>query len=89
MLRKKDYVVVIRSKDKSLKLTSDQVKKRVVKEANNEVNIRVNAVRKTRSAGIGVKTASEAIDLRVLKECKKFNDLGLKLESQRRLVLSR
>lgn len=38
-------------------------------------------LRKTRSGGLAVETMNEN-DLRVLKECKNFDDLGLKVESQ-------
>lgn len=38
-------------------------------------------MRKTRSGGLAVETMNEN-DLRVLKECKNFDDLGLKVESQ-------
>lgn len=53
------YAVVIKPNDVNAKLTSEQGKERVMNEVNKSLNVRVRAVRKTRSGGIAVETVSE------------------------------
>lgn len=67
----KTYAVVVKAKDESVKLTSEQVKEKVLKNVSSELNIRVRAVRKTRSGGLAIEAASEK-EVRQLSECKKF-----------------
>ena len=49
-----------------------------------DLNIRVKAVRKTRSGGLAMEAASK-FEMKMLKECKKFGDLGLKVEPPRKI----
>lgn len=49
------------------------------------MNVRVNAVRKTRSGGLAVERQASEDDLCLLKECKKFDDLELKIESLKKI----
>ena len=48
------------------------------------LNVRVKAVRKTRSGGLAIEAAGES-DVKKLRECKKFGDLGLKVEAPKRI----
>ena len=63
------YVIVIRPKTDSMKMTNEQLKERVMKKVSKEVKVKVSTVRKMRSGDLAVETANED-DLRVLKECK-------------------
>ena len=83
-MKGKIYAVVIKAKEDESSLTSEQIKERVMNGVSDAMNIRVNAVRKTKSGGLAVETANEA-EVRVLRECKKFDDLGLKVESPRKI----
>ena len=83
-VKEKTYAVVIRANEDGSSMTSDQIKDRVMNGVSDSLNVRVNAVRKTRSGGLAVETASEA-ELKALKECKKFDVLGLKVESPRKI----
>ena len=83
-VRERSYAVVVKPKDDSVKLSSEQVKECVLKKVSADLNIRVKAVRKTRSGGLAIEAASES-ELKMLRECKKFGDLGLKVESPRKI----
>lgn len=63
--------MAVKAKDESVKTTSDEVKEKIMKNMSGELNIRVTAVRKTRSGGLAIEAASEN-DVRMLRECKKF-----------------
>lgn len=55
--RERSYVVMVRASD--AKMSSEQVKEKVMRNVSKELNVRVRAVRKTRSGGIAIETASE------------------------------
>ena len=55
-----------------------------VEECQFGLNIRVEAVRKTRSGGLAIEADSEN-EMKMLKECKKFGDLGIKFEPPRKI----
>ena len=82
--RERSYAVVVKPKDDSVKLSSEQVKECVMKNVSADLNIRVKAVRKTRSGGLAIEAASES-ELKMLSECKKFGELGLKVEPPRKI----
>lgn len=50
-LNEKTYVVVAKPKE-SVKMSSDEVKEKMMKDVSDDLNTRVRAVRKTRSSGI-------------------------------------
>ena len=83
-VKERSYAVVVKPKDGSVKLSSEQVKECVLKNVSADLNIRVKAVRKTRSGGFAIEAASEN-EMKMLKECKKFDDLGLKVEPPRKI----
>lgn len=56
-----------------------------MKNVSGELNIRVREVKKTRSGCLTIEAASEN-DVRMLRECKKFSALGLKVEAPRKSV---
>ena len=80
----KTYAVVVKAKDDSVKITSEEVKEKVMKNVNSDLKISVRAVRKTRSGGLAIEAASER-DIRMLRECKKFGALGLKVEDPKKI----
>ena len=82
-MRDRSYVVV-KPKDDSVKLSSEHLKECVLKNVSADLNIRVKAVRKTRSGGLAIEAASEN-EMKMLKECKKFGDLGLKVQPPRKI----
>lgn len=55
----RDFAVVVRaSKDANVKMTSEQIKERVLRDVSGGLNVRVKAVRKTRSGGVAIETVS-------------------------------
>ena len=83
-VKEKTYAVVVKAKDESVKMSSDEVKERVMKNVAGSLNVRVKAVRKTRSGGLAIEAASEC-DIKTLRECKMFGDLGLKVEAPKKI----
>ena len=83
-VRERSYAVVVKPKDDSVKLSSEQVKECVLENVSSDLNIRVKAVRKSRSGGLAIEAASEN-ELKMLRECKKFGDLGLNVEPPRKI----
>ncbi|KMQ93191.1 golgin subfamily a member 4-like protein [Lasius niger] len=77
--RERSFAVVIKAKDANVKMSSEQVKEKVMREVSKSLNVRVKAVRKTRSGGAAIETVSES-ELSKLTECAKFGDVGLKVE---------
>lgn len=65
-------------------LTSNQVKEKVMNEVSAGLNVRVKAVRKTRSGGIAVETVS-ANDLKKMRECKKFEEIGMRVDEPKKI----
>ena len=60
-VKEKTYALVMKAKDESVKKSSDEVKERVMKNvAGTTLNVRVKAVRKTRSGGLAIEAASES-----------------------------
>lgn len=80
----KKYAVVIKPKNESEKMTSEQVKERVMNAVSKELNVRVKAVRKTRNGGIAVETVSES-DIKRVRECKKLAEIGMRVEDPRKI----
>lgn len=80
--REHSYAVIVRAND--AKMSSEQVKEKVMRNVSKELNVRVRAVRKTRNGGIAIETASEN-ELKKVIECKRFNELGLNVERPRRI----
>ena len=58
-VKEKTYAVVVKAKEETVKMTNDEVKKKVMKNVSRYLNIRVKAVRKTRSGGLTIEAASE------------------------------
>ena len=89
-VKEKTYAVVVKAKENKkwwsslVKMLSDEVKERVMKNVAGTLNVRVKAVRKTRSGGLAIEAASES-DVKKLRECKKFGDLGLKVEAPKKI----
>lgn len=81
-MRERSYAVIVRAND--AKMSSEQVKEKVMRNVSKELNVRVRAVRKTRSGGIAIETASEN-ELKKMIECKRFSELGLKVDVPRRI----
>ena len=77
-VKEKTYAVVVKAKDEFVKMTSDEVKEKVMKNVSGELNIRVRAVRNKRDGDLAIEVASE---VRMLRECKKFGG-----GPQRRLI---
>ena len=75
-VRERSYAVVVKPKDDSAKLSSKQVKECVLYNVSADLNIRVKAVRKTRSGGLAIEVASKS-EMRMLKDCKKFGDFTI------------
>ncbi|CAL1672364.1 unnamed protein product [Lasius platythorax] len=65
-------------------MTSEQVKEKVMRDVSKSLNVRVKAVRKTRSGGVAIETVSES-KLKRLAECAKFGDAGLKVEMPQKI----
>lgn len=80
----RSFAVVIRPKNTDVKMTSEQVKEKVMRDVSKVLNVRVRAVRKTRSDGIAIETASES-ELKKVVECGKFNEIGMKVEMPRKI----
>lgn len=78
------YAVVIKPVDENSKLTSEQVKEKVMNEVSKSLNVRVRAVRKTRNGGIAVETVSEN-ELKRMRECEKFGKIGLRVDEPRKI----
>ena len=57
-IKEKTYAIVVIAKDESVKMTSDEVKERVMKNVAGTLNVRVEAVRKTRSGDLAIEAAS-------------------------------
>ena len=83
-VREKTYAVVVKAKDDSAKMTSEEVKEKVMKNVSGDLKICVRAVRKTRSDSLAIEAACEK-DVRMLRECKKFGALGHKLEDPNKM----
>lgn len=83
-VKDRSFAVVVKSKDMNVKMTSEQVKDKVMREVSKGLNVRVRAVRKTRSGGIVIETVSEA-EVGRISECRKFNEIGLKVETPRKI----
>lgn len=83
-VNERKYAVVIKPKDVNVKMTSEQVKERVMNAVGKSLNVRVKAVRKTRSGGIAVETVSEC-DLKKVRECKKLSEIGMSVEEPRKI----
>ncbi|CAK9834510.1 Uncharacterized 50 kDa protein in type I retrotransposable element R1DM [Anthophora retusa] len=82
--RERTFAVVVRAKDANVKMTSDQVKDKIMRDVSGQLDVRVKAVRKTRSGGVAIEAAT-AKDLQLLRECKKFDDVGLKVEMPKKI----
>lgn len=76
--------MVVKAKDANVKMTDEQVKERVMRDVSKGLNVRVKAVRKTRSGGIAIETMSES-ELKRITECAKFAEIGLKVEMPRKI----
>lgn len=75
---------MVKSNDENVKMTSHQVKKKVMREVSKVLNVRVKAVRKTRSDGIAIETMNET-EMKKVTECSKFEEVGLKVELPRKV----
>ncbi|KAK9293925.1 hypothetical protein QLX08_011294 [Tetragonisca angustula] len=74
-VREKTYAVAVKAKDDSEK---------VMKNVSGDLKICVRAMRKTRSGGLVIEAASER-DIKMLRECKKFGALSLKVEDPKKI----
>ena len=68
-VKEKTYAVVVKAKDDSVKMTSEEVKEKVTKNVSSDLKICVRAVRKTSSGGLAIEAASER-DIRMFREQK-------------------
>lgn len=78
------YALVVKTKDEMVKMTSADAKKKVMESVSDNVNVRVNAVRKTRSGGLTIETVTES-DWNMLRECKKFGEVRLRVEPRKEI----
>jgi len=58
-VKERNFAVVVKAKDASVKMTSEQVKEKVMRDVSKSLDVRVKAVRKTMSGGIAIETVSE------------------------------
>lgn len=77
------HAVVVKARQDGV--TADQVRKKILEVVRPEVNIRVRAVRKTRTNGVAIETVSAA-ELERLKACPKFAEVGLVVEAPKGLL---
>ncbi|CAK9816194.1 Uncharacterized 50 kDa protein in type I retrotransposable element R1DM [Anthophora plagiata] len=82
--RERTFAVVVKAKDASVSMTSEQVKEKVMRDVSAQLDVRVKAVRKTRSGGVAIEAVT-AKDMQMLRECKKFDDVGLKVELPKKI----
>ncbi|KMQ94800.1 golgin subfamily a member 4-like protein [Lasius niger] len=80
--KERSFAVVVTAKYTNVKMTSEQVKEKVMRDVSNSLNVRVKAVRKTRSDSVAIVSESE---LKRLTKCAKFGDAGLKVEMPRKI----
>lgn len=71
----KAYAVVVKPKDDDVKMTSEEVKAKVMKNVSATLDVCVRAVRKTRSGGLAIKKRG----LKKLSKCKKFAEIDPKV----------
>jgi len=83
-VKERNFAVVVKAKDANVKMTSEQVKEKVMRDMSKSLDVRVKAVRKTRSGGIVVETVRES-ELTKIRECGKFGEIGLSVEMPRRI----
>lgn len=55
--KERRYAVIVKPKDASVRMTREQVKEKVMRDVSKALNVRMRAMRKTRSGGIAIKTA--------------------------------
>ncbi|KMQ89014.1 reverse [Lasius niger] len=79
-----DCIEMDMSERKRSESVSSVVKEKVMRDVSKSLNVRVKAVRKTRSGGVAIETVSES-ELKRLTECAKFGDVGLKVEMPRKI----
>ncbi|KOC61820.1 hypothetical protein WH47_06158 [Habropoda laboriosa] len=56
---RKAYAVVVKPVNESVDVTSEEIKKKVLNEVSELLNVRVSALRKTRNVGIAIETVTE------------------------------
>lgn len=83
-VKERTYAVVVKPMDENVRMSSEQVKESVMKNVSGELNVRVRAVRKTRNGGVAIEAASEK-EVRMISECRKFAELGLKVEPPKKI----
>lgn len=64
-VKEKTYAVIVKAKHKSVKMTSDEVMEKVMKNVSGELNICMKAIRKTRNGDLAIEADSEN-DVRML-----------------------
>lgn len=77
----KSFGLVVKPNDVAAKMSRQEVKKKVMSNVSESVNVRVKAARKTRSGILAMETATQ----QVLRECKKFGEVGLKVEPPKKI----
>ncbi|CAK9796337.1 Uncharacterized 50 kDa protein in type I retrotransposable element R1DM [Anthophora quadrimaculata] len=77
--KEKSFAVVVKARDANVKMTSEQVKEKIMKDVSGQLNVCVKALRRTRAGGVAIEAAT-ARDMKLLQECKRFEDVGLKVE---------
>lgn len=81
--QKKSYAVVVRASGDTV-LDADEVKKRVMSDVQSAApGLKVNAVRRVRN-GVAIEVADNK-GLEALKACRKFADVGLKVDEPRKI----
>ena len=78
---KKSYAVIVKGVND--KMSSEEVRAKVLNEVSGSVNVRVRAIRNVRE-GVAVETVSEK-ECQALRECARFGDAGLRVETPRRV----
>lgn len=83
-VNEKSYAVIVKPVSESANVYNEQLKEKMINEMSKVLNVRVKAVRKTRKTSVATATVSER-EISLIKECAKFNKLGLELQVPRKI----
>lgn len=80
----KTYPIVAKPNEDGVKMSSEEVKEKVMKNWCSSLDVCVRAMRKARSGGLAIEAASEC-DVKKLSKCKRFEEIDLKVEPPRKV----
>lgn len=83
-VKERSYAIVVKGMNDNEKMSSEQLKEKVLRDVSKDLDVRVKAMRKTRSGGVVIETVSEG-EWKKVRECKKFEKLGLKVDLPRKI----